>query len=176
MMTSEGSWTRAIRWRVYELIILMLTLGLIAAGYIYWFKHSSAVIRHSADDYHLLSNAHYLTAIGELRQKQSQMSLEMVQAHVNTELPAALLAPAREYNCSASFFIARREIGIGLDLERSFADNRFDSLAGKLARQLSSIVEAKAGILHCQRSIDLGCGRPPGDTQAIGTAAFSRAR
>lgn len=143
MMTSEDSWTRAIRWRVYELIILMLTLGLIAAGYIYWFKHSSEVIRHSADDYHLLSNAHYLTAIGELRQKQSQMNLAMVQAHINTELPAELLAPAREYNCSASFFIARREIGIGLDLERSFADNRFDSLAGKLARQLSSIVEAK---------------------------------
>jgi diguanylate cyclase (GGDEF)-like protein/PAS domain S-box-containing protein len=143
MMTGQGSWTRAIRWRVYELIILMAALGLIAAGYIYWFKSSSEIIRHQADDYHLLSNSHCLAAMGALRQKKSQMSLEMAQAYTNTELPPELWMPMQEYNCTASFFIARREIRIGLDLERRFADSRFDALTGKLARQLSKMLGAK---------------------------------
>ncbi len=140
-MTVGTSWAKIIRRYVYGLIILIVMLGLIAAGYISWHKSSSDEIQRLANDYHLASTSHYLKAMEELRHMMSHLSYDLVKANIDIELPITVIHPKHGHSISVSFHLIQQEIRNGLELQRTFADGRFDSLSTKLEQQLTKFRE-----------------------------------
>ncbi len=138
MLPNQDAWIRSTRRHVYELVMIMVMLCLFAAGYLFWLKSSSEQIRYLADDYHLLSSSHYMAAMEELRHIESQMSLELAKAGINTKTLDKLKEAQEIYRCNSSAYIAQQKISLGLELDRLYRDNRFDSLKRKLTRQLSA--------------------------------------
>jgi len=138
MLSNQDTWIRSTRWHVYELVIILVMLCLVAAGYLYWIKSSSEKIRYIANNYHLQSSSYYMAAMGELRHIESQMSLELAQEGIDTKTLDKLTETQEAYRCQGSAFISQQEIRSGLELGSRFRDNRFDSLERNLARQIST--------------------------------------
>lgn len=135
------SWARDIRRQVYELVSILVLLGVAVAGYDYWTHYSVERIRHQINDYHLIANSHYLRAMEELRNLQTHHGLKQQvqpQAHSQSQSHTAeaeqglILGDARH---SALHYLADESIRNGLDLEDSYRNSRFSRLANKLNRQ-----------------------------------------
>ncbi|MGI9289322.1 MAG: putative bifunctional diguanylate cyclase/phosphodiesterase [Pseudomonadales bacterium] len=140
--TKETSWRNAIRRYVFEMLILLVILGLIAIGYRAWILSSSNNIRRYINNYHLASTAHYLKAIEEFREVQILLIHESARKYIDTELQLTALASMREPNYSVMYYIILQKIRAGLELHRNFADGRFGTLTAKLARQVSNYEES----------------------------------
>jgi len=138
MKSNVDVWRRSTRRHVYELVMILVMLCLVAAGYLYWVKSSSEKIRYVADNYHLLSGSHYIAAMEELRHIESQMSLELAQAVIDTKLLDILKETQAAYRCNGSAYISQQKISSGLELGSLYSDNRFDYLEHKLTRLLST--------------------------------------
>jgi len=137
-MTDETSWPNVIRRHVYELIMLVVTLGLIAAGYVTWNRSSTDQILHLANNYHSASHSHFLKAMEELRQIQNHLSIDLAKPYVSHAMQTQLEGLQTDYNKTVSLHIIRQEVHQGLELQRTFADNRFESLTIKLERLFST--------------------------------------
>ena len=138
MQSNPTACRRSTRRHVYELVMILVLLCLVAAGYFYWIESSAERIRYFADNYHLLSGSHYMAAMEELRHIESQMSLELARADIDTNALDKLTETQATYRCNGSAYIAQQEIRAGLEHDSPFSDNRFDSLERKLTRQLST--------------------------------------
>ncbi len=134
-------WPRVVRRYVYELIILIFLLGLIAAGYISWQGNTSDKIQRLGNDYHLANTSHYLKAMEKLHHMTSHLTYDLLKTNIDDEFQAPTMELGHEYNGSVYFHLIRQEIRTGLELQRSFADDRFDFLADRLERQLSIFEE-----------------------------------
>ncbi len=137
MTTIVASWSQAIRRRIYELITLIVMLGLIATGYLSWHMNSSDEFGRLANDYHLASSFHYLAAMEELRHAQLHAGSGLLTADIDDVCRAKTMGPGHEYNSAVSFYLTQREIRSGLELEHTFADPRFDSLTARLEQRFS---------------------------------------
>ncbi|MCP4040392.1 MAG: PAS domain-containing protein, partial [Gammaproteobacteria bacterium] len=142
MTTNERPWSQIIRWYVYELIILVVMLGLIAVGYLSWQRSSSDESQRLANGYHLASVSRYLKAMVELRHVVSHMLLNQAKADANSGRRITSLEPEHEYNRAVSYYLIGQEVRYGLELQRIFADGRFDSLSVRLERQLNSFEDS----------------------------------
>ena len=131
----NNSWARDIRRQVYELVSILVLLVVAAAGYDYWTHYSIERIRHQINDYHLVTNSHYLRAMEELRNLQTHHGLKQ-QAHPQTHsannAQGLILGDARH---SALHYLADESIRSGLDLEYSYQNARFTGLVNKLNQQ-----------------------------------------
>ena len=65
-----------IRLHIYQLILLVVILGLFTGVYVFWQKSLSDKSHALVSDYHLNSSSHYLRAMLELRHLQSHSILE----------------------------------------------------------------------------------------------------
>ncbi len=79
LLTQEG-----IRQHIYQLIFLVLILGMITGVYIFWQKSLAGSRQSLASDYHLNSSSHYLRAMLELRHIQSHNMLELLEKSNDT--------------------------------------------------------------------------------------------
>jgi len=138
MLSNVDVWKRSTHRHVYELVMILVMLCIVAAGYLHWIKGSSEKIRYVADNYHLLSSAHYMAAMEELRHIESQMSIELAQAGIDTKSLDQLKETQATYRCNGSAYIFQQNINSGLELGSLYSDNRFGFLEHKLTRQLST--------------------------------------
>ena len=71
-MTGEDktSWARDIHRQVYELVLILAMLVVVAAGYHLWSHVSVEQVRNNINDHHLVANSQYLRAMEELRNLQ----------------------------------------------------------------------------------------------------------
>jgi diguanylate cyclase (GGDEF)-like protein/PAS domain S-box-containing protein len=140
MRSKQVTWIRSTRWHVYELVIILVMLCLVASGYLYWIKSSSEKNRYIADNYHLLSNSHYMAAMEELRHIESQMSLELARGSRDTKMLDKLTETHETYRCNGSVYISQQQVNSGLALGKLYNDSRFASLEHKLKRQISAVM------------------------------------
>lgn len=136
--SSEISWPGAIRRYVYEMMILLVILALIAIGYRAWVLNSSDKIRRYINNYHLASTAHYLKAKEQFREVQILLVYESARTYIDAKLQIKALASMREPNYSVMNYLFLQEIRSGLELQRIFADDQFESLTATLTRQITS--------------------------------------
>ena len=125
-----------IRHHIYQLIFLMVILGLITCAYIFWQKSLSDSSQSLASDYHLASSSHYLRAMLELRHIQSHNMLELLEKSNDTYSQKSSQVIQHEYNDKVSFYLVRDELHAALELQNEFADERFAPLTNKLQQQL----------------------------------------
>ncbi len=144
----ETSWRNAIRRYVYEMLILLVILVLIAIGYRAWMQSSSNNIRRYINNYHLASTAHYLKAIDEIREVQILLIHESARKYIDKELRLTALATKRDPNYSVMYYLMLQEIRAGLELHRIFVDSRFDTLTAKLAGQVSNYENSSSDYLQ----------------------------
>ena len=133
---------KAIRRHIYELIAVLVIMGLSVIGYTIWQKRASDDILRLASDYHLNSNVYFLKAIDALHHLQIRLDVEVVKREINPAIQSAVNESQPEFNTSISLYQIQQAINAGLELQHSFADNRFDSLSSKLERQLSSFANS----------------------------------
>jgi len=141
-MINETLNLRAIRRHVYQLILLVVILSLITAGYIFWQKNVSEKILSRANDYHLSSSSFYLKAMEELRHIQANLEIDLAYTQIEPELQLALVESKTQYNRNVSFYIVRDAHRAGLVIHQQFAGSEFDSLVDKLGRQFQSFKES----------------------------------
>ncbi len=126
------SWPRLIHRFVYELVILIVVLGAAAIGFLSWHFGESAGRQILANDYHLASKTHFLKARAELHHLSSHMQHDWTAENSDTEAPVFAEEMEHEYRGAVSYHLILREIRSGLELQRTFADKRFDSLNRRL--------------------------------------------
>lgn len=134
---NEVSWPQVIRRQVLQLIILVVIFGLIAVGYNAWSRGSSEKSRNLANNYHLASYSHYITAMEELRHAQNHISLNLAKTCINTELMTKTIDAQQDYNGAVSYYLIKQEISAGLELQHDYSDARFDVLTARLREQFS---------------------------------------
>ena len=127
---------KGIRHHIYQLIFLVVILGLITGAYIFWQKSLSGSSQSLASDYHLASSDHYLRAMLELRHIQSHNMLELLEKSNDTYSQKSSQVIQHEYNDKVSFYLVRDELHAALQLQNEFADERFAPLTNKLQQQL----------------------------------------
>jgi PAS domain S-box-containing protein len=130
-----------IRHHVYELILLVVILGLFTGGYVFWQKSMTDTSQSLASDYHLNSSSHYLQAMLELRHMQSHGLLESLEKSADSNLQKISQQIQHEHLDKVTFYLVRDELNAALALQEEFADNRFDSLSDKLQQQLFIFTE-----------------------------------
>ena len=130
-----------IRHHVYELILLVVLLGLFTGGYVFWQKSMSETSQSLASDYHLNSRSHYLQAMLQLRHMQGHGLLELLEKSTDSNLQKIIQHIQHEYHDTATFYLVRDELNAALALQEEFADSRFDSLTDKLQQQLFIFTE-----------------------------------
>ena len=130
-----------IRLHIYQLISLVVILGLITGVYVFWQKSLSGSSQALASDYHLSSNSHYLRAMLELRYIQSHSILESLEKSIDSNLQKSSQEIQHEYSDTVSFYLVRDELHAALALQDEFADGRFDPLTDKLRQQLFILIE-----------------------------------
>ncbi|MFV9616003.1 MAG: PAS domain S-box protein [Gammaproteobacteria bacterium] len=136
LLTPEG-----IRQHIYQLIFLVVILGMITGVYVSWQKSLADSSQSLASDYHLNSSSHYLRAMLELRHIQGHNMLELLEKSNDTYSQKISLEIQHEYSDTVSFYLVRDELDAALDLQEKFADDRFDPLTNKLQQQLFIFVE-----------------------------------
>ncbi len=144
MTASNNLLTGGIRKHIYELILLVVMLGLITGVYVFWQKSLSEKGLSLANDYHLKSSSHYLKAMLELRHIQSHSILESLEKSTDSNLQKSSQEVQHEYSDSVSFYLVRDELNAALVLQDDFIDSRFDPLSDKLQQQL--FIFAEGGI------------------------------
>lgn len=126
-----------IRQHIYQLIFLVIILGLVTGAYVFWQKSLSEQSQSLASDYHLDSNSHYLRAMLELRNIQNHNTLELLNSSIIANRPESFQGLKNEYNLKLALFLVRDELQFALELQRTFADQRFEPLSNKLEQQFS---------------------------------------
>ena len=145
MTTTNNTLTPAgIRHHVYELILLVVILGLFTGGYVFWQKSMSDASQSLASDYHLNSRSHYLLAMLELRHMQSHGLLQSLEKSTDSNLQAISQDIRHEYSDMVSFYLVRDELNAALALQEEFADSRFNPLTDKLQQQLFIFTEGNS--------------------------------
>ena len=145
MTASNNTLTPAgIRHHVYELILLVVILGLFTGGYVFWQKSISDTSQSLASDYHLNSSSHYQQAMLELRHMQSHGLLESLEKSTDSSLQKINQHIQHEYHDTITFYLVRDELNAALALQEEFADSRFDSLTDKLQQQLFIFTEGNS--------------------------------
>jgi signal transduction histidine kinase len=135
---NNASWPQVIRRHVLQLVLLVVIFGLIAVGYNAWSQSTSEKHRDQANNYHLASYSHYITAMEELRHAQNHMSLNLAKTCINSEVVTKAIDTQQDYNGAVSFYLINREIKAGLELQHNFSDARFDMLTDRLTHQFST--------------------------------------
>ena len=130
-----------IRLHIYQLIFLVVVLGLFTGAYVFWQKSLSEKGLIIANDYHLNSSSHYLRAMLELRHIQSHNVLELLRKNTDAASQKISQEIQHEYSDTVSFYLVRDELLAALDLQEKFADERFSPLSDKLQQQLFILVE-----------------------------------
>ncbi len=139
--TSNPLTPEEIRQHIYQLILLVVILGLISGVYGFWQKSLSDKSQALASDYHLNSNSHYLRAMLELRHIQSHSILESLEKSIDLDLQKNSQQIQHEYSDTVSFYLVRDELHAALVLQDEFSDSRFDPLSDKLQQQLFLLTE-----------------------------------
>jgi len=150
----KNSWAHAIRRYVYVMFIILFTFTLIAAGYLAWAQKSNNGLQRLTNNYHLTSSFHYLKAIKELRDAQSHLNNVGSKTYIGAQLQPAITKAQHEFSYSTAFYLVRGEIRTGLELQRTFADKRFDLLSVKLAQQILNFEESNQNYLENGASFD----------------------
>ncbi len=133
-----------IRLHIYQLILLVVILGLITGAYVFWQKNLTGKSQSLASDYHLANSSHYLRAMLELRHIQSHSILESLEKSIDVDLQKSSQEVQHEYSDTVSFYLVRDELHAALALQGEFADSRFDPLTDKLQQHL--LIFAEGGI------------------------------
>ncbi len=139
---ANNAWARDIRRQVYELVSILVVLVVVAAGYEYWTHLSVEITSRRVNDYHLLTNSHYLRAMEELRNLQTHHGLRQQPAdksHSTDRNNDLILGDVRH---SVLHYLADESIRSGLVLERSYQKARFTGLANKLEQQNLELSES----------------------------------
>ena len=106
-----------IRRHIYQLIFLVVILGLITGAYVFWQKSLSGSSRFLASDYHLASSSHYLRAMLELRHIQAHNMLDLLEKSNDTYSQKSSQEIQHEYNDKVSFYLVRNELHAALQLQ-----------------------------------------------------------
>ena len=140
MIASDSfPWSRNIRQQVMQMIVLLVTLVAVGAGYDIWSHESIEMIEREMNEYHLASNSHYLRAIEELRNIQIHHGVKATGMDHDEKLSSKDPFRLTRTNHLASHYLMTQRIAKGLALEREFADPRFATLSSRLERQMSSL-------------------------------------
>ncbi len=126
-------WSRTIHFHVYVLIALITALGLAMTGYLSWRKAASEEASRLTNDYHLTSAFRGVEAWQEIHHMLAYVRFN--RAGIGKETQKFMSREMREFNVNISFYIIEEKVEEVLELERTFADPRFRSLAGRLERQ-----------------------------------------
>ena len=144
---SDRYWIRAIYRYVLEMIALNTLLVFIAIGYTLWSQNGLDESRTIANDYHLATNYHYLSAMEGLRRVEGHIIFDISNTFITKHGKSTALLKGHDYNYAVELHISKREIAKGLALERLFKDGQFTILADKLNKQILSFeMNAKAYI------------------------------
>ncbi len=129
------------------MVALNALLIFIAIGYTLWSQKGLDESRIIANDYHLATNYHYLSAMEGLRRVEGHIIFDISNTFINKHGQSTALLKGHDYNYAVELHISEREIGKGLALERDFNDGQFTILADKLNKQILSFeMNAKAYI------------------------------
>ena len=143
-----------IRLHIYQLILLVVILGLVTGAYVFWQKNLTGKSQSLASDYHLANSSHYLRAMLELRHLQSHSILESLEKSIDVDLQKSSQEVQHEYSDTVSFYLVRDELYAALALQDEFADERFDPLTDKLQHQLFIFIEGdNDGLPHAEATM-----------------------
>ncbi|MDX1734995.1 MAG: EAL domain-containing protein [Halioglobus sp.] len=137
----RNSWARDIHRQVYELVLILTTLFVVAGGYNIWSHMSVDDVRNDINDYHMVAISHYLRAMEELRGIQVQHAEGQNRRADDAQAGGAQPLTPIGNQLPLIYHIVNDSIGRGLALERQYDDRRFDALSKKLARQASQLAQ-----------------------------------
>ncbi len=142
-------WSRTIHFHVYVLIALITALGLAMTGYLSWRKAASEEASRLTNDYHLTSAFRGVEAWQEIHHMLAYVRFN--RAGIGKETQKFMSREMREFNVNISFYIIEEKVEEVLELERTFADPRFRSLAGRLERQYAPFRDGLAKLRTDER-------------------------
>lgn len=132
---SDRYWVRAIYRYVLEMVALNTLLILFAVGYTLWSQANLDHSRSIANDYHLATNYHYISAMQELRRIEGHIIFDTSKKIISKNLQPPILVKNHDYNYAVELHIYERQIREGLALEDKFNNNHFSLLVKKLRSQ-----------------------------------------
>lgn len=140
--SKDTRWAADIRRYIYEILLLVVLLILIATGFSQWRQHTEDLNHRYSNDYHLASTSHYLKAMEELRHILNNLTydtadLNTANPHPGSESPDTAIQPADDINPSILFYLIQQELKAGLALHQQFGDTRLDLLSRSLNQQLT---------------------------------------
>lgn len=140
----KNSWARDIHRQVYELVLILTLLFIVATGYDIWSHVSIEKVRNNINDYHLVANSRYLRAMEELRNMQVHDAGRRETATGDAaESRDSALVPA-DNQLAVIYHLVADAIAQGLALEREYEDPHFGLLSEKLERHTSQLAQGYA--------------------------------
>jgi len=128
---------KAIRRYVYELILLVVLLGLVAVVFSLWQKNTSERLLQLGNDYHQASSSHYLKAMGVLRHIQIHLGLNLAKGYTDVDMFSRIMGHDHVQSEQILFDLVQQEVKAGLDIQQKYADKQFDFLVARLDKKSS---------------------------------------
>ncbi|MEW4982658.1 MAG: ATP-binding protein [Cycloclasticus sp.] len=129
------SWQKLIRRYIYTLVVLILLLVVISAGYAYWINSKKEWGETVAYQYHSTSSTYYLNAMEELRHLQNDMNHTLL-LQSSRPLPKQIEVKLLHYSETSLLNLVRQHIKSGVSLHEKFPNKQFNGLILRLEQQL----------------------------------------
>lgn len=145
-------WNVGVRKHSRDMIVLISLFFMIAFFYQMWYRQAYETILESANEYHLASTFHYLSATKELDRIQNYQINDNSSKERDKITTGPYVSGPAERSISGSIHLVTMQVKTGITLEKKFDDGNFHSLVSRLEKQISRL-STKLHTQHPEKNI-----------------------